>query len=121
MAATLCSVNDVILDAGRGASGALTASGAMVEAIINKSEGVICGASKRNWVVEYSSVSSTIKELLKSCCSAHAAHRVVKYDMSGYFSRQEAEIILDVLHDEFLSTLKNIQDLDTINLRGVND
>ena len=121
MTVTFCSVQDVVDKSGIGANATLIASSAWVTKYINECEGVICGETQKNWLGEYSSVSSYgITELLKECCSSGAAKKVVAYDMSGYFSRQEAEIILDVQHDIFTTTLKTLKDLDTTSLRSVN-
>jgi len=121
MTATLCTVADVVYKAGVGASSVYTASAALVTALIEKSEGVIVGQTRKDWVVGYSDVNAYIKELLRDCCSSHAAKKIVSYDMSGYLSRQEAEIILDTLHDDFMRTLKTLTDLDTIKIRAVGD
>lgn len=122
MTTTLCTEQDVIDNGGVGANSVAVASSALLTRFINKAEGFICSRTRRSWVSDYSSISSDrTKELLKNCCSAMAGKDLVKYDMSGYFSRQEAEILLDVLHDEFLRSLGDLENLDAIDLRGVTD
>jgi hypothetical protein len=115
---TLCSVQDVVDKAGTGAA-TTAASEALVTRFIEESEGVIVSETRRAWVDEYASVSDPNKHLLRECCSSHAAKKVVHYDTSGFFSRQAAEIALDVLHDEFTRTLKTLKDLDTTKIRSV--
>ena len=119
MAVTLCTERNVIDKAGVGASSTVTASSAMLTRFIEESEGVIVAETRRDWVDSYASVGDAVKELLRECCSSHAAKKVINYDTSGFFSRQAAEITLDVLHDEFTRTLKSLKDLDTIKIRSV--
>jgi hypothetical protein len=116
---TLCTEQNVKDKAGVGASSTVIASSAMLTRFIEESEGVIVSETRRNWVTEYASVNAAVKEILRECCSSHAAKKVLNYDTTGFFSRQAAEITLDVLHDEFTRTLKTLKDLDTVKMRSV--
>ena len=121
MTETLCTASDVTYKAGVGANATIIASSALMTSFINEGEGVIVAETRKDWIVGYTSVNTYVKELLRDCCSSYAAKKVVNYDMSGYFSRITAETTLDVLHDEFLRTLKTLKDLDTIQIRAVGD
>jgi hypothetical protein len=59
-------------------------------------EGTLCANSRYDWVTNYTSVSTIGKEFLRDVCSSLAAIYVINYDMSGYTSRVEAQVMLDV-------------------------
>ena len=112
----LCSAADVIDRAGVGAD---TSSSAMITRAISRAEQRIVAETRRNWTTGYASVPASVKELLKVCAAAHAAKEIINYDTTGFFSRQAAEIALDVNHDDFTTTLKSLKDLDTTKIRDV--
>lgn len=116
---TLCSIRDVLDEAGEGVNADVTASSALVTRFIEKIEGDIVGATRRNWVGDFASVNTYVKELLKECCSAGAGMKAIKYDMSGYTSRQEAVTMVNMLFDIYSRTLKQLKDLETTEIRAV--
>ena len=104
---TLCVNADVVEEAGVKANATYTAE-AYTNKYIKKAEGKICAFSGYDWVTNYSKVSTIGKELLRDCCSAYAAMKCVKQDISGY-TKQEALILINYLWAIYADTLKEIQ------------
>lgn len=65
--------------------------------VIQEAEGFIMTASREDWVANYAKLDSKIKLILEDFVSNWAAIEAIKYDMSGYTSRIEAEDIINVL------------------------
>ena len=103
-------------------TGANASSVSNVEAYINsfmtQAESEINTLSQFNWSDAYSGLNVDVKGILKLAASSRAAMWVIQYDMSGFSSRAEAELRLDVLNDDYqraLSLLRDIKKRDFIN------
>lgn len=93
MAETLCNSGAVVLKAGKNAA-VLTI--AQYTQLINQAECFINVNSKKDWVAAFASLPTDTKNLLQDACSSFAALSVINYDMSGFTSRTEAQVMLDV-------------------------
>ena len=108
MTETLCSGADLAKKAGANASAISSLSGAYTEVYIKEAEGKICLDTRYDWVTNYSSVSTIGKEILRQACSCLAAISVINYDMSGFTSRQEALIMINVLWAQYSEIVAKI-------------
>ena len=95
-AGTLASQPDVAKLAGANASSTSVAE-AYTNVYIKEAEGLLCAKSRYDWVTNYASISTIGKEILRDAVASYAAVKVVLYDMSGFSSRQEALIMINIL------------------------
>jgi len=102
---TLAGQADVAKYAGEDAS-ATSVAEAYTNVYIKAAEGLLCTASRYDWVTNYSSVSAIGKEILRDAVASYAAFHVIKYDMTGYATRQEAIATTNMLWASFMETFK---------------
>lgn len=102
---TLCGQGDVAKKAGVNAS-AVSVAEAYTNVYIKEAEGLLCVASRYDWVTNYASVSTIGKEILRDSVASYAAVKVINYDMSGFSSRQEALIMINILWAVFMETYR---------------
>jgi hypothetical protein len=101
---TLAVRADVLEECGVNANATYTAE-AYTNKFIKKAEGIICAATRYDWKTNYADVSTVGKEALRDCVSAYAATKCIKMDMSGFSSRQEALIMINILWAQYRETL----------------
>lgn len=106
-AGTLAINANVTYEAGANASSVSTAEG-YTNVYILKAEGKICLDTRYDWVTNYSSVSDIGKEILREAVSCYAAIAAINYDMSGFTSRQEALVMINVLWARYIDIVKRI-------------
>ena len=106
-AGTLCENRDVAKEAGANAN-ATSVAEAYTNIYIKLAEGKICLDTRYDWVTNYASVSTIGKEILREACSCYAAIAVINYDMSGFSSRQEALIMINILWARYIDIVKRI-------------
>lgn len=70
---------------------------AYTNSFIAQAESFINVATLYNWSDDYSSLNADVKGVLKEAGSSLAAIYVINYDMSGFTSRQEALVMINVL------------------------
>lgn len=97
---TLAVNADVKEEAGAYANSTYTAE-AYTNKYIKKAEGKLCLDTRYDWVTNYASVSTIGKEILRQAVSCLAAIKCINVDMSGYTSRQEALIMINVLWAQY--------------------
>jgi hypothetical protein len=102
---TLAINADVAKKAGANAS-ATSAAEAYTNVYIKEAEGLICAISRYDWVTNYAGVSAIGKECLRDAVASYAAVKVINYDMSGFTSRQEALIMINILWACWSETLR---------------
>ncbi len=95
-AGTLAINNDVVYLAGANANSTYTAE-AYTNYYIKMAEGVVCTATRYDWVTNYASVSTIGKELLREATATLAATKAIQADMSGYASPIEAQTMVNIL------------------------
>ena len=95
-AGTLCTNSNVVYYAGANANSTYTAE-AYTNVYIKEAEGALCLETRYDWVTNYASVSSIGKEALREATAAYAAVSCINADMSGFTSRQEALLMINIL------------------------
>lgn len=107
MTETLCEKTDVQLKAGANAT---TLTDAQYTDLINEAEGFVSASARYDYVTNYASVSAIGKTLLREVASSYAAIAVINYDMSGFTSRTEAQVMLDVLWSKVVEGINLLRD-----------
>lgn len=97
MAWSLCSSEAAIAEAGVNANSTIIASAATLALWSNQVEGNINAETRRDWIT--TAASATTSGALQDAAAALIANKIIKYDMSGYTSRQEALTMLNVNRD----------------------
>jgi hypothetical protein len=95
MTETLSDSGAVKLKAGSAVSTSLQA--ANYTSLINEAENYISNVARKDFVSLYSGLSSSYRLILQDFVSCHAAIAAINYDMSGFTSRQEALIKINIL------------------------
>jgi hypothetical protein len=106
-AGTLCINADVVKKAGANASSTATAE-AFTNVFIKQAEGKLCLDTRYDWVTNYASVSTIGKEALRQAVSSLSAINSISYDMSGFTSRQESLIMINVLWAQYSEIVAKI-------------
>lgn len=70
---------------------------AYTNSFIAQAESFINTATLYNWSDAYAGLNADVKGILKEAGSSLAAIYVIQYDMSGFTSRQEALIMVNIL------------------------
>lgn len=104
-AGTLAGQGDVAKKAGANASTTSVAE-AYTNVYIKEAEGLLSTTTRYDWVTNYASVSTIGKEILRDAIASYAAVKVINYDMSGFTSRQEALIMVNILWAVWSETIK---------------
>lgn len=122
-AGTLAVNADVVEEAGANANATYTAE-AYTNKYIKKAEGKICLDTRYDWVTNYASVSDIGKEILRQAVSCLAAIKCINADMSGFTSRQEAVVMINVLwaqYDEIVAKIVKDANYKNFILTGEGD
>ena len=107
MTETLCDSGAVKIKAGANAA-TLTAS--QYTDIINRAEGFVCAAARYDFITNYANISNIGKNFLKDVTSSKAAIEVINYDMSGFTSRTEAQVMLDINYSILVDGINLLRD-----------
>ena len=94
-AGTLAINADVAKFAGKNANTTANAE-AYTNVYIKMAEGKLCMDTRYDWVTNYASVSAIGKEALRLATATLASVMVIEYDMSGFTSRNEALIMVNI-------------------------
>lgn len=108
MTETLTDSGAVKLKAGANVSTALTA--AQYTALINQAEAFLSANARYDFVDNYSSIDTNLKPVLADATSSYAALGAINYDMSGYTSRTEAQVMLDVNFSKVVEIVNLLRD-----------
>jgi hypothetical protein len=107
MTETLCDSGAVKIKAGANAP---TFTAAQYTDAINKAEGFVCTQARYDYVTNYASVSAIGKTFLKDVTSSKAAIEVMNNDMSGFTSRTESQVMLDVNYTNVVDCVNLLRD-----------
>ncbi len=113
MAGIFSTSGAVLAKAGWGASGALSTGWTLnseYEKWIEEAEATCVVMSRYDWIKNSGAILNSALPLIKDIVSSLAAIQAVKWSMSGYTSRIEAEDVINVLRDEALRGLQLIRD-----------
>lgn len=78
---------------------------------IAQAESRINTMTRYNWSDAYSGLNADVKNILKEAASNLAAIYVIQYDMSGYTSNIEAEDMITILRDNFMTSIQILRDI----------
>ena len=110
MAWTLCASAAAIAKAGLNANSAIVASNAALARWSSEAESTFCDIARVDLVTAWATLKANGKEIAQKYCSADIAQNIVNYDMSGYSSRNEAIMILNMLENQKADAIKLIKD-----------
>lgn len=106
MAGTLCLSGAMLLKAGKNVSSDISVSDTKCNSFINEAECYVIGATKTNWIDTYATLNADKKLILQEAVSNLAGIYAISYDMSGFTSRAEAELMISVLYRRAMDCLK---------------
>jgi hypothetical protein len=106
---TLCTSGSAIVDAGKDAD-TTCQSGANFDAWSEQVEGRICAECHSDFVSNYSSYGTEIKNALADIASAMVAKKIVIYNPNAYPTMRIAETILDVLDERETKGLAKLKE-----------
>lgn len=106
---TLAINADVLKKAGANAS-SVSITEAYTNVYIQEAEGLLCSKTRYDWVTNYADVSAIGKEILRDAVASYAAIKVIMYDMSGFTSRNEALIMINILWACWSETYRLMED-----------
>lgn len=118
MTFTLTTSSAIIRKAGANASSLATTSYALLLDICTLGEGVVCAESRHNWLSNLPSTSFGLA-LLSDAVACWCGNEVAKYNLTSYFSRAEAQTLLDVNIDNFNRDITLLRDSDVRVKMGV--
>src|SRR3990167_2303649 len=72
-------------------------------------EAVINTTTRKDWVADYSAVTTNFKKILNHCASSMVAMDIINYDMDAW-PRATAETMLDVLRDGIVRDIEVLKD-----------
>jgi hypothetical protein len=84
---------------------------------IAQAESYINTITRTNWSDVYASLNADVKYILQEAASNLAAIYVINYDMSGFYSRAEAEDMINVLYrraSDCITVLSDVKVKDMI-------
>ena len=74
-------------------------SGARLASAYDHAEGFVLSETKIDWADKLSSVGSNFSGAVADVVSSKAAIEMIEFDMSGYTSRAESRLMLNINHD----------------------
>lgn len=110
MVATMALSGSVILKAGVGVHADIASGVVDIDGFITQAESLCCAISRYDWIANYGTVETNLKDFLREVIEDIAAIYCITYDMAGYTSRIEAEDIINVLRDAALRGLSILRD-----------
>jgi hypothetical protein len=119
MAWTLCAEADAIALAGANANATIIAAAATLQVWDYQAEAEIVARTDYDWVTNYASLGTQAKYLLNALCASMVAVRIIKYDMSYYYSRIEAQTMIIVLQEDIKNMIGTLKDVNVRTKLGV--
>src|SRR3990167_1074101 len=109
MSFTLCTSNAAAYKAGADASATVLASTAILNEFADETEGFIEQETNTDWVSNYASLSTSIKQALSDIASSLIAIKIINYDLGGYDTQRQVETLLDVNDNIAAKGLQNLK------------
>ena len=122
MVATMCLSGAVIAKAGAGVSAVITAGWSPTseyEGWIEEAEAYLSNITKYDLITNWASLNAVYKLLFTEYCSRYAAIEAIKYDMSSYTSRVEAEDMINVNAWRMIEIIKLLENADIQDFLGI--
>ncbi len=110
MSFAFCSSGAIGQKSGVNVNSSIAASGAIISEIADQAESFINCATKKNWSDSYTALNADVKSILTQAATDLGAMYLIEYDMSGFTSRAEAGVMLNVLRDSFERSLAVLKD-----------
>ena len=88
---------------------------AYVNSYMTQAESRINVMCKYNFSDKYSTLNVDVKGILKEAASCLAGIYVIQYDMSGFTSRGEAELMINTLYQMFSDCITLLQAQDKVS------
>ena len=110
MSFNLTTSGAIIRKAGANQQSSLSTSGAAISEWCDEAEAYVMAETRKDWIADLSSVDANKRAVLSDTVSSLAAMKMVMHDMTGYNSRREAELILDVLIDNFNRGIRTLKE-----------
>ena len=111
MTETLCDSGAVKLKAGANVNSNITST--QYTQLINQAEAYVCNTTRYDYVTAYNGLSTIKKKTLEEMAAAYAAISAINYDMSGFTSRQEALVMINILWAKIDQCLRLLNDDNT--------
>jgi hypothetical protein len=105
---TMCTENDIKYRAGANVNSTATAE-AYLTAFALSAESYVNSRSNYNWTDSYSTLNADVKYILTDAVASIAAIYAINYDMSGFTSRQEALVMINILWARVEECLKLLE------------
>ena len=118
MSWTLCTSGQAMVKAGENADSDIVLSGSRLADWSDQAEGRIEAETRRSWVSSFSSLDSGIQNILGDVCSSMIAKQIINYDMSGFTSRFESAMMLNVQDDIAREGLRILKDFKSNVLKS---
>lgn len=110
MSWTLCTSGAAIAEAGLNANSTIVASGAALAEWSDQAEAAACDLGRYDIVTNFSSLTTNGIKIFQEYVVSYIAQKIIKYDMSGYTSRGEATLMLNLLEDTKAKAKNIIED-----------
>ncbi len=107
---TLCTSGAAITKAGANANTDIIASGAALARWSDEAQSAAATIARSDVVANFGSLETNGKEVLQDFCSSFIAQRMIAYDMSGFTSRNEAIMMLNVLENNIGNATRLIKE-----------
>lgn len=118
MSWTLTTSGAAIAKAGTDANTTVIASNALLASWSDQVEGRIVASTRKNWVGDYASVNTYVKQVLDETASLLIGMEIVGYDTSGY-APNHAQLMLDRMRDVAFKNLKVLEDWDSNSIKSL--
>jgi hypothetical protein len=82
-----------------------------INALCLQAESIINVATRYNWSDAYAALNVDFKGILSDAESSWVAIQIINFNMSGFNSRAEAQLMMNVLRDNFVRDLEILKDM----------
>lgn len=110
MAWTLCTSGSAVAKAGANANSTITASGSALAVWSDEAESYVSSLARVDLVSNYGNLTANGKQILNELTSSLIAEKIIMYDMSGYTSRGEASMMLNVIENNIVRNISLIKE-----------
>jgi len=107
---TLCTSGAAIHEAGANANSVVIASGALLKDYSDTAEALVCSQARYDVVTNYGTLTAQGKKIVQDIAASYVAQKIIKYDMSGYTTMNEAITMINILENTIDRNLKLIKD-----------
>lgn len=116
MSWTLTTSGSAVSKAGLHVNSNIIVSGSTLQKWSDEVEGRITAECRRDWVGQYSGLSTEIKSALSDVASSEIAKRIIMYDVSGYLGT-EAQLMLNLNDDIVQRGLNALKDFKSNEIK----